>query len=171
MNEERKQTHWTGFKLLMAALIGWLYSLAGRGTKVPVLGKIRRRVWLPFIACSVLTGEMFLFNKFSWLLLGAIWASWGVYYANMSIFAYGADSWLRKIFRRIGQQFICGAVHGGSCILIAVITGNWGIYTLSVLSGALCLGFLGGIFDTDVSAAQKEGVTGCSIFLFALFLL
>ena len=114
---------------------------------------------------------MFVMGKFTWLLLGAIILSFPLYYLTMSVFAYGAGSWIRKIFGRIAQQFIVGAVHGGSCILVAIVTGLWGVYTCAVLLPCLALGIYGGVFDNDLTAADKEAVTGTVIFLMPLFLI
>lgn len=158
-----------GVRLLIAATMGLLYTLAGRGVKVPVLGKIRRRVWLPLILCLTWLIFMLVMGKFTWLLFGAIALSFPIYYGTMSAFAYGADSWLRKIFGRVAQQFIVGAVHGGSCILVAIVTGCWGIYTASVLIPCIALGIFGGVFDEDITAAYKEALTGILIFLTPLF--
>ena len=44
-----------GVRAFGLATIVTLYSLAGRGVKLPVLGKIRRRVWLPIIAALTMT--------------------------------------------------------------------------------------------------------------------
>ena len=164
-------TYIAGIKLLIASLIGFLYALAGRGVRVPVLGKIRRSVWLPLILCLSWVGFMFWMDKFSWRLLGAIALSWPLYYGTMKGFAYGHGSWLRKIFTRIPQQFIVGAVHGGSCLLVAIVTQLWGVYIAAVLLPCIALGLFGGLFDHDLHASWKEALTGILIFLPALFLI
>lgn len=160
-----------GVKLVIAALIGLLYSLAGRGVSLPILGKIRRRIWLPAILCFTWLISMFIKGAFTWLLLGAIGLSFPLYFLTMSVFSYGADSWIRRLVGRIPQQFIVGAVHGGSCILVALVVKLWGIYSLSVLVPCISLGVLGGIADKDMPAAWKEAVTGMVIFLYPLFLI
>jgi len=162
---EMTLTWLAGVKLLIAALIGLLYSLAGRGVG------IKRRLHLPIILAVNWIVFMFLMGKFSLMLLGAILLSIPLYYLTMSVFSYGADSWIRKLIGRVPQQFLTGACHGGSCILVACVTGLWGLYSLSVLLPFLVLGFLGGIFDQDAPAAWKEGLTGLAIFLCPLFLI
>lgn len=176
MNTEVLWTWYAGIKLFMAALIGFCYSRAGRGWK-PFGLKFRRRVYLPLIYCLTMVLSMFVMDRFSWWLLGAIAGTWGVYYATMSIFAYGANSWIRKLFGLRTQQFIVGFIHGGSCILIvlAVAPRPWGIYILSCVIPSIVLGVLGGLFPSDAvggaKAAAKEALTGVLIFLFALFLI
>jgi len=161
---EMTLTWLAGVKLLIAALIGLLYSLAGRGVG------IKRRLYLPIILAVNWIVFMFLMGKFSLMLLGAILLSIPLYYLTMSVFSYGADSWIRKLIGRIPQQFIVGGVHGASAILVAIVTGSWGVYSLCVLCPMVTLGALGGWADGDLNASYKEAVCGISIFLCPLFM-
>jgi len=157
-------------RLLIAAFIGFVYSRAGRGWKLPIFGKIRRRIYLPLIYCITMLVISIVAGRFSLNLLLSIVATWGIYYGTLSV-GYGASSWLRKVFGRIGQQFIVGALQGSSCILLAIATGHWGLYTLSIVVPSLTLGTLGGWADDDTNASYKESLVGISLFLFPLFLI
>lgn len=166
----------TGLKLVIVALIGFLYSLAGRGVSLPVLGKIRRKVWLPII----LAGQWLIFGLIqgvmTWLLALACVATIGLAFGIYSAFAYGDGSWVRKLFGRIAQQFIVGAMHGLSLsILPCVVLGIagvpvWGLLAGSILIPSIALGIYGGIFDNDLTAAKKEGVTGALEYMLPVFI-
>jgi hypothetical protein len=166
---EIQLTYLAGFKLLIVALIGFCYSRAGRGWSLPIIGKFRRRVYLSIMLLVTLLVSALMRGLMTWWLFGALIASWGVYYGVLSV-GYGANSWLRKIFKRIGQQFIVGALQGAGCVLIAVATGTWGLFTLSVVCSSLVLGTLGGWADDDVNASFKEAIVGASLFLFPMFM-
>ena len=165
---EIQMTYMAGLKLLIVALIGFCYSRAGRGWK-PFGIKFRRRAYLPIMLILALLVSSLIQGTFTWLLLGALAASWGVYYGVLSI-GYGESSWIRKVFGRVLQQFIVGFLQGAGCVLIAVVAGTWGLFALSCVVGSVVLGTLGGWADDDVSAPFKEAIVGASLFMFPIFM-
>jgi hypothetical protein len=91
-------------------------------------------------------------------------------YLIYSVFAYGAGSWVRKLFTRIPQQFIVGAMHGLSLsILPCIVLGQWGVLAGSILIPSIALGLYGGVFDHDLEAAGKEALTGALEFIVPIF--
>jgi hypothetical protein len=168
MNPEILLTHLGGIKLLIVVLIAWIYSRAGRGK---IWGKrIRRRVVCPLILLLAMLIFSLMGKLFNIKLLGVLGVSFLMYYGTLSV-GYGAGSWLRSVVGRIPQQFIVGALQGGSCVLIAIYSGAWGLFSLSAIVPCLTLGFLGGVFDSDTHAAWKEILVGMSIFLFPIFMI
>ena len=160
-----------GAKLFVVALIGLLYTLAGRGVKVPILGKIRRKVWLPLILCASLLISGLLKGVMTWTLLGAIVLTFPLAYGIYSAFAYGSGSWVRKVFTRIPQQFIVGAMHGLSLsILPCIVLGQWGVLAGAIIIPSVALGVYGGVFDKDIEAAGKEALTGALEFIVPMFI-
>ena len=147
----------------------FIYTRAGRGWKLPWLGKVRRRVYLPAILCSAWVVVSLIQGSLSLMLFLLVLGTFGIYYGTMSI-GYGANSWIRKTLGKVPQQYIVGALQGGSCVLIAYYTQRWGLYSLCVLVPSLTLGALGSWADGDVPAALKEGLICVSIFVYALFL-
>ena len=168
---EMALSYLAGAKLLVLALIGLLYTLAGRGVKVPILGKIRRRVWLPIILCLSLLISGLLRGLLSLWLVLSILATIPLAYGIYSAFAYGAGSWVRKLVGKTWQQYIVGGMHGLCLsILPCIVLGKWGILIGSVVIPSVALGLLGSVFDKDLDAALKEGVTGAAEYLFPLFI-
>lgn len=170
MNEV--QLVWIGsIKLLIATFIGFWYSMCGRGVVHGWLG--RRKVILPMILCVTWIISMIYLKKFSWVLLSAIIASYGIYFGTMSI-GYGAGGLLRKFGKPV-QQFLVGGIQGASCGLIAWVTGCWGLYVLAIVVPGIVLGLLGSWFDSDdtggVTAAEKEVIVGLSLFLSPVFMI
>ena len=168
---------WTTIgRLFFMFVAGSLYTMAGRGWKIPILGKIRRSVWLPILLCLSWLIFGTIEGVMTWILALACLATIGLSYGIQKAFAYGSSSWLRKIFGRIAQQFIVGFVHGlANCILPAVVLAIygapvWGVVALSCLLPCLSLGILGGIFDNDLMAAKKEGLVGATEYLPPLFI-
>ena len=161
-------SHLGGIKLLVVALLGWMYSRAGRGWKIWGI-KIRRRTILPLILCGTWVCITILTGIFTWTLLLLIGVSWLIYYGTLSI-GYGTTSWLRNVLGKTAQQYLV-AIQGVSCVLIAIYTQRWGLYSLCVLTPALTLGALGSWADSDTDAAFKEALVGASIFLFSVFMI
>lgn len=168
MNQEVLFSIVAGVKLLILAFIGFWYSLCGRGVVKGWLG--RRRVILPLILCVSLLMSMIVMQTFTMLLLAAVGLTWLIYYGTMSI-GYGADSWLRKVFGKVLQQIIVGALQGGSCIVIAAVLHKYWMFGLSMLIPAITLGILGSVGDQEINAAYKEALVGMSIFSTAMFLI
>lgn len=105
-----------------------------------------------------------------WLVLACL-ATIPLAYGIYSAFAYGASSWVRKIFTRIPQQFIVGAMHGLCLsILPCLVLGKWGLLTGSIVIPSIALGIYGGIFDNDLTAAKKEGLTGALEYIVPVFI-
>ena len=169
MNEEVMLSNIAGLKLLVVAFIGYWYSLCGRGVINGWLG--RRRVILPTILCLSWVVSGLILNRLTGLLLVIIGLSWLMYFMNMSLFSYGAGSWIRKLVGKTAQQFIVGGVHGGSCILVALFLQSYWLLVLSVLLGSVALGILGSVGDGEISAAFKEAVVGACIFLIPVFMI
>ena len=169
--DEITLTHIVGIKLLIVALIGYLYSLAGRGVKLPILGKIRRKVWLPIIlAAQWLVFGAIMHVLSVWLVIACL-TTIGLAYSIYSAFAYGASSWVRILFGRKIQQFIVGAMHGLSLsILPCIVLGKWGLLVGSIIIPCIALGLYGGIFDNDLEAAKKEGLTGILEYSVPIFI-
>ena len=164
-------------KLFTIAIAGSLYSMAGGGWKIPILGKIRRSVWLPIILALQWLGFGALQHVLSlWLVLGCL-ATIPFAYGLYKAFAYGSSSWVRKLVGRKTQQFIVGAVHGFAlsilpCIVLA-LAGKpvWGLLIGSIVLPSIGLGLYGGLFDNDLEAAKKEGVTGALEYIVPVFII
>ena len=174
MNEEMVLTHLVGLRAFTLASIVYLYALAGRGVKLPILGKIRRRVWLPLLSaicmqiiqivkCNYIAGD-----TWSWWLCGAIWASVGLQYGLYSGFSYGAGSWLRPLGKGV-QRFIVHGVHAAGWCLIPLLTGRWLVFALGVGISAVVGTVLGAL--NPIPAAEEEGAIGLAEFAYPTFLI
>jgi len=162
MNPEVSLTLIALVKLLIAVFIGFWYSLCGRGVIRGWLG--RRRVICPLIylvglACTSLT-------SMSLKLVLTMCITYLIYLGTMSL-GYGTGSILRKL-GKVVQRGVIGSLVGGSCILLAYVSGNWVVFTLSVFVSCGTSIALG-VFN-PVHAAYEEALIGTSKFLPAMFI-
>lgn len=162
MNIEYKQGIIATSKILFATAISALYWLAGRG---PILGiNFHRRFYLPLLMIIACISYDFI-QKGSikrWLRLLCYVSILPFYYLFMTIFSYGAGSWLRPLGIPI-QRFIVGLTWSIPALPVAWINKEWWLYGLHIILFTSIMTILGTINPLVPSA--EEAILG---LLFAL---
>ena len=148
MNEEYKRGWFATLKSFLLVFISLIYWLAGRGTKI--LGmKLRRRWLIPIL----IVGGVIIFSlfqgSFSWYYLISIPLYIGAYHVG-----YGTDSWLRKIFGKVGQRVIVGVLRGLSCLPIAWVNNAWLLFGSQMILAPASQVVLGAF--NPISAPEEE---------------
>jgi len=175
MNPEIMLTYLGTAKLLTVVAIAFVYSRSGRGWKWGGW-KVRRKVVIPIVLSSA--GIVFTIcqSPTNWLLYGSWLLSCPILIGVMHI-GYG-DGRFRRILRsvlrnetvcKVVQRATIGVLYGGACLPVALVTGKWAIYGLSITVACIASITLGVLNPT--SASDEETLIGMSEFVFPLFLI
>jgi len=160
MNEEVILSNWAGVKLLVLAVIGWLYSRAGRGIDGYIWGiKIRRRVILPAILVGAWLLSATIQNIFTLKFLLVTLLTYPIMYLSMSV-GYGGNTLPEKIFRRGAY----GLALGVAPIAVAWYFSLWNMLIVNILVNVLCSVYLG--IKSGITASYEEALL--SVFQFAI---
>ena len=150
MNPEWKRGWASSVKLLMVLVAGTLGWMWGRGMSGTM------RFWLPLLLASSCYGfEIVQKKDWKWSTLlfygGMVFWYWGF----MSIFSYGAGSFLRPL-GVVFQRMIVGIAWSVPCLPIAWVNKKWVLYGLHIGVFTLLMTFIGG-FDL-MSAPEQEAL-------------
>jgi len=163
MNEEYKRGWISTIKMLLALIIGTLWWLAGRGCP------ITRKALLPLIIaleCYIFQGIQT--KKWDFKVLGLYTGMFAWYWASMSLFSYGAGSWLRPL-GIIPQRIIVGLMWSIPALPVAVINKRWTVYGLHILLFTITMTVLGSF--SILTAAAEEAIIGLMFALFVPFII
>jgi len=156
MNIEYKRGWLTSLKLLVVLLVATLGWLWGRGFPGVM------RFWLPIIiAVTCLISEVIQKREWKWKTFFLYSGMVGLAYGLMSLFAYGAGSWLRPL-GVIPQRFIVGFMWSIPYIIIAFVNNCkkvWILFGLHLIICTLFMGIIGG-FDLLPAPAQEALTRG-----------
>ena len=161
MNEEYRRQWIAAFKIITAVIIAILWGFAGIGVD------IHRRFMLPLIlvlACMVFdtvqkSGKR---NDWGWCMLAYL-SMLPFYYITMSIFSYGAGSWLRPLGIFL-QRLIVGIAWSIPALPVAWVNKKWWIYGVHIFLFTLIMIVLG--WGGLLEARSEETLIG---FFFAIF--
>ena len=167
MDPEYRQGWTATFKIsmvLILATFGWLWGRGFSGTM---------RFWLPAaIAFTCFISEIIQKKEIKWQTFLYYSGMAGLAYLLMTIFAYGAGSWLRPIFGSVVQRFIVGFFWG---LAYAVVAWNnrsqprvWAILGLHLFVTTIFMGVLGG-FDL-MPGPEQEALTRGTLALLPPFM-
>ena len=157
MNQEYKRGWMATFKIAMVlvlATLGWLWGRGMSGTM---------RFWLPLgIAVTCYVSEVIQKKEWNWWTLLYYAGMVGIAYGLMSLFAYGAGSWLRPL-GVIPQRFIVGFMWAVPYSLVAFVNRDrkvWILLGLHLTVSTLFMGVIGGfdLLDAPSCEALTRGV-------------
>ena len=155
MNEEYKRGWMATLKIavvLVLATLGWLWGRGMSGTM---------RFWLPLgIALICYVSEVIQKEEWNWLTLLYYTGMVGLAYGVMTLFAYGAGSWLRPLVGPVIQRFIVGFMWAVPYAVVAWVnrsTKVWMLLGLHLTVSTLFMGVIGG-FDI-LAAPECEALT------------
>ena len=174
MNPEVLIVYISSCKLLTVVLLAFIYARAGRGWRWGSW-KVRRKIVIPSVLTLALIGFSLWEKSFSVAFMIASILGGLIAFGVMHI-GYGNGNTrriLKVVFRNETltkgvQRVIVGALYGGAFLPVAYITGNWLVYTLSVVVASLTSLTLGTFNPID--AASEETLIGFTEFLFPLWL-
>jgi len=153
---------WVSFlKILYLAIISLVYALAGRGVKIWGV-KIRRRWVIPILLITGAIGASLLEGTYSNYYLIAYLTFMAVMHLG-----YGANSWLRKMFGRIGQRAIIGFFWALAGLPLVWVNGAWILFGYQIIL-AISAHIMLGAFN-PVTASEEEPLISLLCFLCVLF--
>lgn len=160
MNEEYRRGWISTGKILLAVLISAAWWLAGRGMD------ISRRTMLPalLIVGLMLWHTLQRKNKLQcfWYIL-----AWPAWWAVMSLFSYGAGSWLRPL-GVIAQRAIVALAWSAPAVIIAKVNKSWPVFIVHCISFVVIMVGLGAFSIVD--ASSEEAIIGLTWALLPQFM-
>ena len=175
MNEEYRRGWIATSKVMVAVIISTLWWLAGRGFG------INRRFLLPLILvagcmlfdtlqkkndCYYLSGPFTLHERHYRFLHYA--SLLPLYYLSMSIFSYGASSWLRPLVGKYLQRVVVGVMWSLPAFPVARVNESMPVFIGHIIIFTLTM-FIFGAFSI-VNASAEEAIIGYMFGFLPLFM-